>query len=395
MRSTHGVVGTYEGPWDELTIAAWAQSLRDQLAAPSVSLGVLFVSARFEAPLDSLLETLRLKARIPLLVGSTAAGCTSGGMEQPEASGFVLALYHLPGARLRAVHVRDEDLEQISEPTNCHRFTGIEPNASRGWMIFADPFQTDNEGWLRAWNGAYPRLPLVGGLATGASGERSCALFLDGNVHTAGTVAVSVGGGAAIFPVLSQGCSPIGDPWTITRAERNFILGIGNRPAYSVLVETYNSLSAEEQRLCHDNMMVGFACDEYRDEFQPGDFLVRQLIGADPRAGALAVGAKPRTGQTIQFQRRDPAGATHDLTRVLERTRGLIGSRRVFGGVLWTCAGRGSGFFGVPSHDAGLIQEHLGPLVVAGGTANGEIGPVGSRSFFHAYTASLGLLVSA
>ncbi len=395
MRSAHAVVGTYEGPWDEPSVAAWARGLRGQLAAPSVSLGVLFVSPRFEAPWAFLLETLRLEARIPLLVGAITAGCTSGGMEQPDATGFVLALYHLPGARLRAVHVQDDDLERISEPSDCHRFTGVEPPASRGWMIFADPFQTNNEGWLRAWNKAYPGIPLVGGLATGEASERSSALFLDGDIHLQGTVAVSVGGGAAILPVVSQGCCPIGEPWTITRAERNFILGIGNRPAYSVLVETYNRLSAEEQILCHDNMMVGFACDEYRDEFQPGDFLVRQLIGADPRAGALAVGAKPRTGQTIQFQRRDAAAATLDLTRVLERTRGLLGSRRVFGGVLWTCSGRGAGFFGVPSHDAGLIQEHLGPLVVAGGTASGEIGPVGNRSFFHAYTASLGLLVSA
>lgn len=395
MRTAHGVVGTYTDGWDEKAVGAWARAFRAGFTASTVSLGVLFVSPGFAAPLPELLEVLRLEARIPLLVGSSAAGLIHGAHESEEGQGFVLALYHLPGARLTAVHASDADFAGVEEPEDWREFTRVPRGGSNGWLLFADPFQTDNETALERWNTAYPGTPIVGGLATSGQGSRRCALFLDGRVHEEGVVAVSVGGAAGVLPLISQGCCPIGEPWTITRAERNFILGIANRPAYSVLVDTFNRLPSEEQERCRDRIMVGFASDEYRDEFRPGDFLIRQLIGADPRAGALAVGARPRAGQTIQFQRRDPDAATADLTRMLEGMRGALGSRRLYGGILWNCCGRGRGFFGVDSHDALLIQEHLGPLALAGTTANGEIGPVGSRSFFHGYTASLALLVSA
>lgn len=395
MRTAHGVVGTYLGSWDEAAVAAWARHLRAQLAAPRVTLGVLFASPEFHDRAADLLETLRLEARIPLLVGSSSSGLIEAGRELEDVAGFTLALHHLPDARLQAVHLTDDDMAGLGSAADWHQRTGVGPGSSSGWLAFAESFHTENEAWLAGLNSAYPGVTVTGGLATGRPGERRSQVYLDGEVHEEGVVLVSVGGRMALVTAVSQGCCPIGDAWTITRAERNFILGIANRPAYSVLVETYNALSAEEQRLCQDNIMVGFASSEYRDEFRAGDFLVRQLIGADPRAGALAVGAFPRPGQTIQFQRRDPATATADLTRVLERTRGIVGGRRLLGGILWSCCGRGRAFFKTDHHDAALVQEHLGPLAVAGGFANGEVGPVGASSFFHGYTASLALFVGA
>jgi small ligand-binding sensory domain FIST len=49
--------------------------------------------------------------------------------------------------------------------------------------------------------------------------------------------------------------------------------------------------------------------------------------------------------------------------------------------------------FGRPNHDAQLVQQRLGPMGLAGFFCNGEIGPVGEKSFLHGYTASLALFV--
>jgi small ligand-binding sensory domain FIST len=38
-------------------------------------------------------------------------------------------------------------------------------------------------------------------------------------------------------PVVSQGCEPIGAPWTITDVDGHVVRTIGNRPAYAVLVQ--------------------------------------------------------------------------------------------------------------------------------------------------------------
>ena len=133
--------------------------------------------------------------------------------------------------------------------------------------------------------------------------------------------------------------------------------------------------------------------NEYLDEFHRGDFLVRNLLGADAASGTIALGALPRMGQTLQFQRRDADAATEDMKELLSRARKGTAGRRIFGGCLCTCNGRGSHLFGMPHHDAGLIQEQLGKLAITGFFCNGEIGPVGSKNFLHGYTASLGLFV--
>ena len=101
----------------------------------------------------------------------------------------------------------------------------------------------------------------------------------------------------------------------------------------------------------------------------------------------------PRQGQTIQFQRRDAEAATYDLRALLERAKRELGNTPIYGGCLCTCSGRGLGLFGVPHHDANMIQRQLGPMGLTGFFCNGEIGPVGERNYLHGYTASLALFV--
>ena len=42
-----------------------------------------------------------------------------------------------------------------------------------------------------------------------------------------------------------------------------------------------------------------------------------------------------------------------------------------------------------PHHDAGVVEELLGPIPLAGAFCAGEIGPVGGRNFLHSFTASV------
>jgi small ligand-binding sensory domain FIST len=202
-----------------------------------------------------------------------------------------------------------------------------------------------------------------------------------------------VGGAVGLHGVISQGCTPIGETWTLTRVDGNVIQEIGNRPAYEVLVETFNTLPTREQRKTSGNLFIGLVVNEYLEEFHRGDFLVRNLLGVDPKSGVIAVGAQPRAGQTVQFHRRDAAAATEDMAELLARAQKQLGGAAVYGGCLCCCNGRGRGLFGAANHDARMIQEKFGPLGMAGFFCNGEIGPVGERNFLHGYTASLALFV--
>jgi small ligand-binding sensory domain FIST len=309
---------------------------------------------------------------------------------------LVLALYALPGADLKPFYFTQEQVEEANGPGYWHLETGVGAEDTNGWLAFVDPFHVDCESWLHGWNEAYAPLPVLGGLASGDYRAQLTQVYLNGDVFEEGGVAIAVGGQVRLAGITSQGCTPIGETWTVTRAERNLIHEIGNRPAYQVLAETIDKLLLDEQRKSRGhNLFIGLVINEYLDEFHRGDFLVRNLLGADPASGTIAVGALPRTGQTLQFHRRDAEAATEDMLALLGRAKKELGGGMIYGGCLCCCNGRGRNMFGAPSHDAQLVQRQLGPLGLAGFFCNGEIGPVGDSNFLHGYTASLALFVDA
>ena len=174
--------------------------------------------------------------------------------------------------------------------------------------------------------------------------SQTTQVYLNGDVFEDGGVAISVGGDVELTGVISQGCTPIGETWTLTRVEHNLIHHIGNRPAYAVLAETFQKLPPDEQRKAQGNLLIGLVVNEYLEDFHRGDFLVRNLIGGDPHSGVLAVGALPRAGQTMQFQRRDAAAATEDMNELLARAKKQLGGATIYGGCLCCCNGRGKHF---------------------------------------------------
>jgi small ligand-binding sensory domain FIST len=393
MENEHSVAAHWQGDFDEAGLRTWAEYLRQQLKAPRVSLGLIFLAPRLFPHAQQVLEIVRVHAQVPLLAGCSSGSLIAGGQEIEEQAGLALALYALPGADLKAFHFTQNSLEESNGPGYWQMETGVGNDQTNGWLVFADPFHLDSEAWLRSWNEAYAPLPVLGGLASGDFSSQTTQVYLNGEVFEEGGVAISVGGAVGLHGVISQGCTPIGETWTLTRVDGNVIQEIGNRPAYEVLVETFNTLPTREQRKTSGNLFIGLVVNEYLEEFHRGDFLVRNLLGVDPKSGVIAVGAQPRAGQTVQFHRRDAAAATEDMAELLARAHKQLGGAAVYGGCLCCCNGRGRGLFGAANHDARMIQEKFGPLGMAGFFCNGEIGPVGERNFLHGYTASLALFV--
>jgi small ligand-binding sensory domain FIST len=387
------VAAHWSGPFEEAALQQWAEQLRGRIKLPQISLGLVFIAPPYFKQAKQILEILRVHARIPLLAGCSSPSLIVGAEEIEENAGLTLGLYTLPGADLKAFHFTQEQVEEASGPAYWHMETGIDPQATNGWLIFIDPFHLDSETWLKSWNEAYAPLPVLGGLASGDYSEQITQVYLNGNVFEEGGVAISVGGQVGLSGVTSQGCTPIGETWTLTKVEQNVIHEIGNRPAYEVLAETFNQLPPEEQKQARGNLFIGLVVNEYLEDFHRGDFLIRNLMGADPRSGSIIVGAAPRLGQTIQFQRRSAAAATEDMNELLARTHRVLEGTTIYGGCLCSCNGRGVGMFGRPNHDAQMVQQRLGPMGLSGFFCNGEIGPVGERSFLHGFTASLALFV--
>jgi small ligand-binding sensory domain FIST len=193
---------------------------------------------------------------------------------------------------------------------------------------------------------------------------------------------------------VSQGCRPVGDPYTVTAAEGNVVYELGGRPPIVRLRELAAALTGRDRELLGQGVQVGMAINEYRAELRQGDFLIRGIIGANPETGALAVGDEVEVGQTLQFHVRDADSADEDLQRALEQEAAALG-RPPAGALLFTCNGRGSQLFSEPDHDARLLAKMLGDIPVAGFFCAGEFGPVGGQNYLHGFTASIALFPQA
>src|SRR5438552_6217086 len=393
LSNEFSIAARWTGDFDEGPLQEWVEDLRNRLRGPQASLGLLFMSPKFFPHAKQVLEIVRVHARLPLLAGCSSQGLIVGAEEVEKNAGLTLGLYSLPGAELKAFHITQEQVEEANGPGYWRLETGVEPEQTNGWLAFIDPFHLDSEAWIQTWNEAYAPLPVLGGLASGDPNEQRTQVYLNGDVFEEGGVIISVGGQVRLAGVIWQGCTPIGDTWTLTKVEQNIIHEIGNRPAYQVLAETFNQLPPEEQKKARGNLFIGLVVNEYLDEFHRGDFLIRNLLAADARSGSIAVGALPRQGQTVQSQRPSAPAATEDMKELLTRAKESPVGSTIYGGCLCCCNGRGQGLFRDPNHDAHMVQQRLGPFGLAGFFCNGEIGPVAEKNFLHGYTASLALFV--
>ncbi len=392
MKNAFSTADLWTGEPDLVALAAWAADLRRQITHP-IDLAVVFVSPLyFEAAAD-IIACLRSATGNPVLIGCSTNSLIAGETECEDSQGISLGLFSLPGAELEVVRFTQNQVEEWSGAGYWRLETGREPESLNGWLAFADPFSLDAERWLSQWDDAFSGVPILGGLASGNYSSRQTQVYLNDQLFEGGGVAVALGGKVALSGIISQGCTPIGETWTITKTEGNLIHEIGNRPAYQLLVETLAGMSADLQRKTRGNLFVGLVMDEYRSEFERGDFLIRNILGADSETGAIAIGAMPRPGQTLQFQRRDAEASSEDMMVLLRRAQNELAGRKVYGGCLCSCNGRGKRLFGPIHHDARHVQDAFGPMGLAGFFCNGEIGPVAGRNFLHGYTASLALFV--
>ena len=304
----------------------WEKALTEVLVQTKAGIGdvpahlaLVFINSTFQRRYGDILSRIRTAAKTELLAGCSGYGVVGQATEIEGRPALSLLLLSLPDAELTATHFTQRQIEESNGPAFWHLETGVLPDDVNAWLLFADPFQTDCERLLRELNEAYPDKPVVGGLASAMHGEQATHVFLDDKVFNHGAVGVAIGGAVTLLPVVCQGCTPIGEPWTITRAERNIIHEIGSQPAFKVLVNTVQSLSPALQKRAQHNLFIGLALNEYQEEHQRGDFLIRNLLGVDPQSGAIAVAALPRTGQTLQFQLRDAEAADEEIRAALSR----------------------------------------------------------------------------
>ena len=341
-----------------------------EAVGPSPDLAVLFTSASHREAINEVADAIHQVLAPSALVGAAAVSVISGPTEVEERPALSLwAAAQCPAQSVRLEAVRGPDGWAVG---------GMPVDAEGTLLVIPDPFTFPSEALLEEG----PAMTVVGGLASAAGRPGGNRLVLGHQVYTDGAVGVLLDPRVEVRTVVSQGCRPIGQPFTVTRSKGNIMSEMGGRPAVDRLRETLLALDEADRALVAKGLHIGIVIDEHKSEFDRGDFLIRGLIGADEQTGALAVGESVEVGTTVQFQVRDAATADEDL-------RELMADASAGSALVFTCNGRGTHLFDGPDHDAAVIHEALERAPVAGMFCAGELGPISGHNFLHGFTASV------
>ncbi|WP_165225968.1 FIST signal transduction protein [Aquisphaera insulae] len=359
----------------------------EQSGEEPADLCLIFSSMHHVDEVGRMASLLIEQGRALHVLGCTAESVAGEAREVEGSPALAVLAVFAPGMTIEPIRLDAPD----SSPASFAARVG-EDRSGRALIFLADPFSFRTDEFLRQVNADLRGLRVVGGMASGSQVPRGNQLILDDQAYLDGAVAMLLGGPVGVRMLVSQGCRPVGHTMIVTSAENNVIRELGRRPALEVLRTVFQDLSQEDRRRIQDGLHIGRVINEYQGEFGRGDFLVRNVMGADT-TGAIQINDIVRVGQTVQFHVRDADTADDDLRLGLLKVRDdPARTSKPAGALLFSCNGRGTRLFKAPDHDIRTIRDVFPDLPVAGFFAMGEVGPIGGQNFVHGYAASILLL---
>ena len=389
----------------ETSLEACVDALQQQLrGSTGADLALVFVSASFASDLPRLLPLLRQRLQAEHWLGclgggvvGTAPGTAARELEQQPAVSLVLL--RLPETRIQPFVIESQQLPDLDGPAEPWRALLGDGAAAEGtsMLLWIDPSFSGINDLIAGLDYACPSASKVGGIATPHSAPHGSLLFEER--VCSGAVGCLIEGAWGLDSVVAQGCRPIGPVFEVEQAQRNVVLELseGNRrnTPVAALQAILTDLSPAERELVKHSLFLGVGRNSFSlesgSEQGTSAFLVRNLVGVDPRNGAVAVAERMRVGQQVQFQLRDGEASRQELRQLLVRQQHR--QPEPLAALLFACLGRGSGLYGHADGDVGLCQERFPDLPVTGAFCNGEIGPVAGTTHLHGYTASWAFVV--
>ncbi|MFZ4678510.1 MAG: FIST signal transduction protein, partial [Nodosilinea sp.] len=361
------------------------EQLRGRLST-APDLGLVFISSSFTSEFARLLPLLQDLLPLPALVGCSGSGIigmtAQGQPQELEATpALSLTVATLPGVAVKTFHLSSGELPDLDSPPDAWaELIGVAPAENPQFILMADPFSSSVTDLLQGLDFTYPSGVKVGGLASIDGFSRNSGLFCDRTLYADGVVGVALSGPVVLDTIVAQGCRPIGPVYRVDQAERNILLSLGDaagdssRPPLELLQEMFETLSESDRKLAQSALFIGVAQDSFKLNLDPGDFLIRTLLGVDPKMGAIAVGDRLRPGQRVQFHLRDALTSATDLESLLQRYQHQAPvATGPAGALMFSCVGRGEGLYDQTNFDSGLFTQYLPGVPLGGFFCGGEI----------------------
>lgn len=353
---------------------------------------LVFATGEFEEDAALLLGKISGEAGTPYVVGCSAAGVMAGGTEVE--SGPALAVMVVASDSLRATPFCFCDTEDWGYTAGVR--IGERLTTSRGTddliLVWPDPFRIRPDHLLRGIHESLEGVPVAGGAASTSRPDRATFQFCGDECLPAAVSGLRLGGDFRYMVTFTQGCRPLGAPMRVTGAHENLIIEIEGRPALDVLREhAPQDLLDRGERAFH-YLFLGLIPHPDGVMRRPGDYLVRNIVAADPDTGILGVGDRVGEGQHVLFALREGSAAREDLGRMMEGVKSRLGEMTPRFGLYFNCLARGTSLYGEEGVDARLLSEALPDLPLLGFHCNAELAPLGGVNSLLTYTGVLVLV---
>ncbi|MFN9622003.1 MAG: FIST N-terminal domain-containing protein [Cyanobacteriota bacterium] len=397
----------------DVSLQAAVDGVAQQLAGVGrADLALVFAYSGFASDLPRLLPLLSQRLQADHWLGCCGGGVVGTGREEArEMEGepaLSVLLLRLPDAILQPFAIDTNALPDLDGPAEAWRVAlGLQATpAGEGdppsMLLLVDPTCGAINDLISGLDYALPQTLKVGGIAGQHSAPHGSLLYSGGEAGAsvrAGAVGCLISGAWRLDPLVAQGCRPIGPVFEVEQAQRNVVIQVSRggdvpRSPVEALQLILSELSPLEREQVKHSLFLGVDRSEVllsSDGPPPAAFLVRNLIGVDPRNGAVAVAERMRVGQRVQFQLRDAEASRQDARLLLRRQS--LEDAQPMAALLFACLGRGEGLYGEADGDVKLCREVFASVPIAGVFCNGEIGPVGAATHLHGYTACWAFLI--
>lgn len=350
----------------------WERALgecMDGIALPAgANLGFLYFSDRYADEAENLFAAVREESGIEHWVGSVGLGVIGSGEAHIGRPGMSMLVGCFPDDSFRVFSGR--------APLR----TGKDDEEPYFAVVHGDPHTEDMSGLVADMSSKVSSGFITGGLS---SARRTTLQIADG-VLSGGISGVAFTESVSIATRLTQSCEPFADRFEISEAEGNIIGRLDGRLALDCYRETAARCGMHDLRQAASVVLVGL----HTRGSDSADYIVRSVVGIDPRNGLLAINEPVHTGQGLMFVHRSTLAAQRDMQRMLaELVDNLPAPPRA--GLYFSCTGRGGAMFGEDSSEVGMIRAKLGEIPLAGFFANGEI----SHDRLYGYTGVLTLFL--
>ncbi|MGE0874171.1 MAG: FIST C-terminal domain-containing protein [Burkholderiales bacterium] len=340
----------------------WRRAVQECAASIGVApgLGFVYFSDAFADHAEGIVQSLRELTGVRHWVGTVGIGVLASGVEyydEPALSVMVAGL--------------DESSYQVFSGRSRPR-----PDAHFA-VVHGDPETHGMPGLVADMSTKLASGFLVGGL----SSSRARTVQVADDVISGGLSGAVFGAEVAVSTRLTQGCSPLPGRYRITQCEQNVLVTLDGRPALEVFKAAIGDVLSRDLNRAVHFIHAGLPVRGS----DRGDYLVRNVVGIDPKNGLVAIGDLVEPGDELVFCKRDAESARRDLGRILDELRIAVPQPR--GALYYSCLGRGEHMFGRRGAEIEQVRDALGDVPLTGFFCNGEI----SHDRLYGYTGVLTL----